>query len=431
MAGPDGGATWAEHSRPNPYAEPRPASPAAAGRTGTAVRAEGWLCKKTSHKPHRWQRRFFVLVASQEEGLVTSRVLQYYDGPPPRPEASEGALAEPKHAIPLSADRRLEIYKGSQFKMWLGVASAQVRGERELAFKCESAAEAEHWVDALTPGREELGDLLLDAAQENNRLMLRHALDAGAAVDFRRGEGLSPLQWASLSGFEGCVAELLLAGAVVSGARSASADGWTPLHAAAYGGQSAVLGPLMGARADPYATDADGRTAFELAEEQGHTELMDTLVERYSVVPRTTQEIIRAQARRDIERQQLDERMRAAEAAAAFTLPEPELLQEPEPEPPQPVSRTAGHGPEAVGGDDEDDLDLTPVRGPRAGNGPSAGPRMHSAREWNSPAQSPAQSPSSGRTLASMADALGQSSPSPVRAVFVADGTTTNALATG
>jgi len=151
------------------------------------------------------------------------------------------------------------------------------------------------------------------------------------------------------------------------------------------------------------------------------------------VVPRTTQEIIRAQARRDIERQQLDERMRAAEAAAAFTLPEPELLQEPEPEPPQPVSRTAGHGPEAVGGEDEDDLDLTPVRGPRAGNGPSAGagPRLHTAREWNSPAQSPAQSPSSGRTLASMADALGQSSPSPVRAVFVADGTTTNALATG
>lgn len=252
-------------------------TPPSPGRTGITLKKEGWLLKKTSTKPHRWQKRWFVVVTKQEHGLVAARTLQYYSKQPEHPDVETAAvdLAEPKHAIPLQGDRVLELYDGVKFRLTQG-ATGQSLYEvgRTYAFQAESVDDAKGWVTALTPGQEELGELLLDAAQEGNRATMTHALQTGAPVDHRTGPGLSPLQWACINGHADCVSELLLAGAVVS---ACSEDGWSPLHAAAYGGHPAVVAPLIAHSADLNAVSADGRTAYALAEEQGHMELMGVL----------------------------------------------------------------------------------------------------------------------------------------------------------
>lgn len=256
-------------------------TPPSPGRTGITLRKEGWLLKKTSTKPHRWQRRWFMVVTKQEHGLVASRTLQYYNSRPDHPDVETAAvdLAEPRHAIPLYGDRVLSRYDGVKFRLTPGTGG-QFLGEtgKMYAFQAESVHAATSWVSALTPGKEELGEFLLDAAQEGNRTAVTHALKAGAPVNHRTGPGLSPLQWACVNGHADCVSELLIAGAAASGPGASSDDGWTPVHAAAYGGHVSVVAPLIAHSADLNAVAADGRTAYELAEEQGHVELMTELI---------------------------------------------------------------------------------------------------------------------------------------------------------
>ena len=268
-------------------------TPPSPGRTGITVQKEGWLQKKTSTKPHRWQRRWFVVLTQQEEGLVTSRTLQYYNDPPDKPDVETAPVdfAEPRHAIPLYGDRMLERYDSVKFRLKLGTAGQILSDEKgSVAFQAETVHEATSWVAALTPGQEELGDLLLDSAQEGDRETILHALTAGADVDYRRGQGLSSLQWACIQGHTDCVLQLVTAGAEVVGRGACSVDGWTPIHAAAYGGHSEVLAPLIMHNADPNAIAADGRTAYELAEEQGHGDMMDELTQRYGAAQHLPQQ---------------------------------------------------------------------------------------------------------------------------------------------
>eukprot|EP01043_Picozoa_sp_COSAG02_P034687 COSAG02_NODE_2441_length_8858_cov_31.570271_2_plen_527_part_00 len=256
-------------------------TPPSPGRTGVTLKKEGWLLKKTSTKPHRWQKRWFVVMTKQEHGLVASRTLQYYTTPPDHPDIETAAvdLAEPRHAIPLYADRVLSRYDGVKFRLMPGTGG-QFLGDSDktYAFQAESVHDATSWVSALTPGKEELGEFLLDAAQEGNRTAVTHALQVGAPVNHRTGPGLSPLQWACVNGHAGCVSELLLAGAAAFGPSSCSEDGWTPVHAAAYGGHASVVAPLIVHSADLNAVAADGRTAYELAEEQGHADILAELM---------------------------------------------------------------------------------------------------------------------------------------------------------
>ena len=61
----------------------------ALGRTGIFVTHEGYLMKKTASTPHRWQRKWFSVVTKENNGLVDSRTMQYYDKKPPEGRETE------------------------------------------------------------------------------------------------------------------------------------------------------------------------------------------------------------------------------------------------------------------------------------------------------------------------------------------------------
>lgn len=377
-------------------------TPPSPGRTGITLRKEGWLLKKTSTKPHRWQKRWFIVVTTQEHGLVASRTLQYYAKRPDHPDVETAAvdIAEPKHAIPLYADRVLARYDGVKFRLTPGTAGQFLgeSGTKTYAFQAESVQDATGWVSALTPGKEELGEFLLDAAQEGNRVAMTQALKAGAPVDHRTGSGLSPLQWACVNGHADCVSELLLAGAAVYGPRACSEDGWTPLHAAGYGGHTAVVAPLIAHSADLNAVAADGRTAYELAEEQGHTEAMTELM-RFHGRTRHHNELHSAVSAFDDEQ--------SAEQDLMWFQSQ-RLQPEPEPLPAESEGLLLEPGLQgsatALKGSPEQDRGTLFLR-----KSASGAPRGHTARAWLSPehgTSSPFGTTSPSSSLARMADAL-------------------------
>ena len=63
----------------------------------------------------------------------------------------------------------------------------------------------------------------------------------------------------------------------------AGARGWTPLHAACANGNHEVVALLLAAGADFASTDADGKTASDLATEYGHTHCVELVRQRQVV----------------------------------------------------------------------------------------------------------------------------------------------------
>mmetsp|Transcript_111587 Transcript_111587/g.315104 ORF Transcript_111587/g.315104 Transcript_111587/m.315104 type:complete len:277 (-) Transcript_111587:263-1093(-) len=109
-------------------------------------------------------------------------------------------------------------------------------------------------------------------------------LDARSVVDARDPSGRTPLHLASASGHVAIVEALLRAGASV--AASTPEDGRRALHRAASRGHAEVVGALLAARASRLDLDAWNRTAWELAEEQRHHNVLDLLQSDKSAVAR-------------------------------------------------------------------------------------------------------------------------------------------------
>jgi cytohesin len=100
------------------------------------------------------------------------------------------------------------------------------------------------------------------AAEYGHDDVVRLLLEAGAAIDSRRIEGLTPLHLAASYGRFPVVKRLLAAGA---NPNSRESGGWTPLHRAASEGHENVVRLLLAQGADPRAMDHQGATPFEYA----------------------------------------------------------------------------------------------------------------------------------------------------------------------
>ena len=101
----------------------------------------------------------------------------------------------------------------------------------------------------------------------------RRLIDAGADLRVISGNSTAntPLHAAIAGrGDEELVLRLLMAGA---DATVATAEGYTPLHVAASRGDRRMCDLLIRYRAQPAAKMKDGKTAADIAEERGHSEL--------------------------------------------------------------------------------------------------------------------------------------------------------------
>jgi ankyrin repeat protein len=100
----------------------------------------------------------------------------------------------------------------------------------------------------------------------------RALLDAGADVNARSANDFSvlPLHSAVAGDHAGVAAVLIDAGADVNARQR---HGWTPLHGAAQNGAAETVERLLGAGADPAATNDDRVSAADLASKAGHEEL--------------------------------------------------------------------------------------------------------------------------------------------------------------
>jgi len=98
-----------------------------------------------------------------------------------------------------------------------------------------------------------------------------------ALLESHSGDGWTPLHLAAFFGHRDLANALLDRGAGVN-SRSTNSMKNTPLHAAAAGGQTAVVELLLKRDADPNATQEGGWTALHSAAQAGHREMVETLV---------------------------------------------------------------------------------------------------------------------------------------------------------
>src|SRR3989449_1180620 len=98
-----------------------------------------------------------------------------------------------------------------------------------------------------------------------------------SAVNTYSADGWTPLHLAAFFGHTK-IAELLLAHDADVAARSRNANGNTPLHAALAGNHKMVAGLLIGAGADVNAADAAGWRPLHLAAANNHLDVMRTLI---------------------------------------------------------------------------------------------------------------------------------------------------------
>jgi len=103
----------------------------------------------------------------------------------------------------------------------------------------------------------------------------RVLLTAGAKVEARDGEDLTPLHWAAMRGNRVLIETLLASGAAVNGTDKTYSA--TPLHLAVRGGHRSAAEALLAARADLKAKDAFGKTPLDYAESAGLEELIRLL----------------------------------------------------------------------------------------------------------------------------------------------------------
>ena len=123
---------------------------------------------------------------------------------------------------------------------------------------------------------------LLDAAETGDLDTLRHALDAGEAVDTRDDQGRTPLMVATAAGHEAAVALLLAAGADPA-AIDASSNGTLAFAAA---GGPGVAWRLLEAGAPVDTINAAGHAPLRAAALLGHTDIAALLLEHGADVGR-------------------------------------------------------------------------------------------------------------------------------------------------
>lgn len=105
---------------------------------------------------------------------------------------------------------------------------------------------------------------------------VEHLLERGAEVDaFGRGWMTGTALHSAVSRMRTEVVRLLLAGGANPNVRQS--HGWTPLHGAAHNGDRASADALLDAGADPAATNDEGRSVLELAEEGGDAETIERI----------------------------------------------------------------------------------------------------------------------------------------------------------
>ena len=114
------------------------------------------------------------------------------------------------------------------------------------------------------------------AAGEIERVERLLAEDA-ASVDGYSADGWTPLHLAAFFGHTK-VAELLLAHHADVTARSKNSNGNTPLHAALAGNHPFVAGVLIGAGADVNAADSGGYRPLHIASANNNLDAMQTLI---------------------------------------------------------------------------------------------------------------------------------------------------------
>ena len=107
---------------------------------------------------------------------------------------------------------------------------------------------------------------------ENAAEVAQVLIDAGADVNARSDNEFSvlPIHSAVAGGHDDVAAVLIDAGADVNARQS---NGWTPLHGAALNGSFASIERLLASGADPAATNDEGVTAADLAQNAGHDEV--------------------------------------------------------------------------------------------------------------------------------------------------------------
>jgi len=129
------------------------------------------------------------------------------------------------------------------------------------------------------PSKAEKDKKLWQAAQDGDEAELRRLIERGGNVNWHNPDdsGRTALICASIYGREGCVRLLLEAKAIEVNAKSNT--GWTALHWAACHGYLAIAKRLLEGGADPTLRDNQGKTAIDLARENGKSEVVALLSE--------------------------------------------------------------------------------------------------------------------------------------------------------
>ncbi|WP_415407924.1 ankyrin repeat domain-containing protein [Sulfurovum sp. CS9] len=125
---------------------------------------------------------------------------------------------------------------------------------------------------------------LIEAIKNDSEENVRALVKAGADINAPDGEiGATPLIWAAFrNGNKDIIKILLQSGAEVN--RKARGDskghdgaGWTALMTAAMAGYTDVVSQLLKAGANPNSVNKAGKTAMDIAKEEGHKEIVRLL----------------------------------------------------------------------------------------------------------------------------------------------------------
>ncbi len=183
--------------------------------------------------------------------------------------AMKGRAAAISVLLGAGADPNIKDSQGAGALIWAAYNGSA--GAVEALLKAEGIKIDERDSDGLTA--------LAQAAIKGRAAAVSALLGAGADPDITDNEGRSAIFYAAKSGRADIMGMLLSAGASPNLTDSL---GRTPLMAAAYGGEIPALKKLLEI---PAATDKinergkDGKTAFDLAKEEGHAELAGILQE--------------------------------------------------------------------------------------------------------------------------------------------------------